>query len=40
MKVSIVSARYMFEEDSLLEQYGEDLNKVAPIRYYSDYDII
>ena len=36
MKVRIVSARYMFEEDSLLEQYGEALNKVAPICYYSD----
>ena len=36
MKVSIISARYMFEEDSLLEQYGEALNKVAPICYYSD----
>ena len=36
MKVSIVSALYMFEEDSLLEQYGEDLSKVAPICYYSD----
>ena len=36
MKVSIVSARYMFEEDSLLEQYGEAFNKIAPICYYSD----
>lgn len=36
MKVRIVSAHYMFEEYSLLEQYGEALNKVAPICYYSD----
>ena len=36
MKLRIVSARYMFEEDSLLEQYGEDLNKVSPICYYSN----
>lgn len=36
MKLRIVSARYMFEEDSLLEQYGEALNKIAPVRYYSD----
>ena len=36
MKVRIVSAHYMFEEDSLLEQYGEALNKVGPIRYYSN----
>ena len=36
MKVRILSARYMFDEDSLLEQYGEALNKVAPICYYSD----
>jgi hypothetical protein len=36
MKVRIVSARYMFEEDSLLEQYGEALNKVAPICYFCD----
>lgn len=36
MKLRIVSARYMFEEDSLLEQYGEALNKVGSICYYSD----
>ena len=36
MKVRIVSARYTFEEDSLLEQYGEAFNKIAPICYYSD----
>ena len=36
MKVRIVSAHYMFEEDSLLEQYGEALNKVSPICYYSN----
>ena len=36
MKVRIVSARYMCEGDSLLEQYGEALKKVASIYYYSD----
>lgn len=36
MKLRIVSARYMFEEDSLLEQYGEALNKVGQVCYYSD----
>ena len=36
MKLRIVSARYMCEGDSLLEQYGEALKKVAPIYYYSD----
>ena len=39
MKLRIISARYMFEEDSLLEQYGEALNKVAPICYYSEIDL-
>ena len=36
MKVRIVSARYLFKEDTALEKYGEDLNKIAPVCYYSD----
>lgn len=36
MKFKIVSARYMFEEDTVLVQYGEALNKIAPVCYYSD----
>lgn len=36
MRVRILSARYMFKEESLLEQYGEALNKVGPVCYYSD----
>ena len=36
MKVRIVSARYLFNEDSVLEQYGEALNKIAPVCYYAD----
>lgn len=36
MKVRIVSAYFLFEPDSLLEQYGEHLNKVAPVCYLSD----
>lgn len=36
MKLRIVSSRYWCEEASLLEQYGEALNKVGPVCYYSD----
>lgn len=38
MKVIILSARYLFEENLLLEKYGDALNKVAPVSYYSDID--
>ena len=36
MKIRILSARYLFNEDTVLVQYGEALNKIAPVCYYSD----
>ena len=37
MRVRILSAHYLFnEEEALLKQYGEALNKVAHIGYYSN----